>query len=252
MRHNPIMAGFRCQPLISNIPGSFPWIVVTILAVAAAMVLAVPPVDLSIKANPASRPPPALVETRIVTVGEDQNHRSLPFTVYVLAQELSWKLESTEDLEGEKTILSPELTVAINHAQDVFCVGTASFEGGSQAEEARAAQRAGKLAQWVGTVIGKPGHTRLFTLNAGQYKGPTELISSYQRKAIILVTGPHDDKVDLGEGLRSGLEQTQQTSPVVYSLLHHYSRSREWLKLANGPARPIGRGKKRGVSPRMP
>jgi hypothetical protein len=142
-------------------------------------------------------------------------------------------MESADDLEGAQTVLGPELIVAINHAPDVFCVGTASFEGGTHAEEARAGQRARKLAQWVGAVIGNPKSTRLFTLNAGQYKGPPELVSSYQRKAIILVTGPHDDKVNLSEGLSSGLERAQQTSPVVYSLLHQYSRSREWLKLSN-------------------
>jgi hypothetical protein len=172
---------------------------------------------------------------QITTVGYDKNQRSLPFTVYVLTQQLSWKLKSSDDLEGMQTLFSPELAFAINHARDIFCVGTASSEGGTRAEEARAAQRAGRLAQWVSTIIAHPGHPRLFTLNAGQYKGPQELDSSYQRKAIILLTGPHDDKVDLTEGLQSGLEQQQQTSPVIYSLLHQYSMSKVWLKLADDP-----------------
>jgi hypothetical protein len=211
----------------------------TILAVAAT----VPPGNLWMTAGSESGPLPAQVETRINTVGYDKNQRPLPFTVYVLTQQLSWKLESTDDLEGGQTMLSPELIVAINHARDVFCVGTASFEGITHVEEARAAQRAGQLMRWVETVIENPRHTRLFTLNAGQYKGPKELVSSYQRRAIILVTGPHDDDVDLSEGLTSGLEQKQLTSPVVYSLLHHYSRSNEWLRLSSDPAPTIGRGK---------
>jgi hypothetical protein len=247
MRRNPIMSGFRRHPPIGNIPGSFLWILLTILSIVVAVPFGTlritPRIAPRIAPSPKSGPLPAQVETRIATVGEDQNHRRLPFTVYVLAQQLSWKLESAEDLEGEQTMLSPELIVAINQAQDVFCVGTASFEGDTRAEEARAAQRAGKLAQWVATVIGNPRRTRLFTLNAGQYKGPKELVSSFQRKAIILVTGPHDEKVDLSQGLRSGLEQTQRTSPVVYSLLHHYSRSNEWLKLSKDPALNVGRGK---------
>jgi hypothetical protein len=37
---------------------------------------------------------PALVETRISTVGYEKNHRTLPFSVYVLTQQFSWKLES--------------------------------------------------------------------------------------------------------------------------------------------------------------
>jgi hypothetical protein len=232
MRRNPLYANFRCQPLMSNIPGSFAWILSIILAVVAAVTLGNP----WMKANVPPDPLPAQVETRINTVGYDKNQRRLPFTVYVLAQRVSWKLDSTQDLEGGQTLLNPELIGAINRARDVLCVGTASFEGGTQAEEARAAQRAAKLAQWVGTVIGNPKHTRLFTLSAGQYKGPKELASSYQRRAIILVTEPHDDDVSMTEALRSGLEQKQQTSPLVYSLLHHYSRSDEWLSLSNDPA----------------
>ena len=149
--------------------------------------------------------------------------------VYVLTDQVSWKLESTEELEGGRKLLSAELATAVNQARDVFCVGTASFEGGTEAEEARAEQRSGELARWIGTAIEKPNLVHLYTLNAGQYKGPPILASASQRKAIILVTGPHDDKVDLAEGLKSGLER-QQASPLVYSLLHHYSRSHEWLR----------------------
>jgi len=96
-------------------------------------------------------------------------------------------------------------------------------------EEARAAQRARQLAEWVKTAIGSPRQTRVFTLNAGQYRGPRELGSSYQRRAVILVAGPHEEDVNMSEGLRSGLEQQQQASPLIYMLLHQYSRSLEWL-----------------------
>jgi hypothetical protein len=184
--------------------------------------------------------PPAQVEARIDTVGQDKNHRSLPFTVYVLAQQLSWQLESTRDLEGGATLLSPALIAAINGAPEVLCVGTASFEGTTLTEEARAGERAGKMAQWVGMAIRNP-HTRVITLNAGQYRGPADTESSQQRKAVILITGPHDDQVDLSEALRSGLERIRQTSPVVDSLLDHYSRSNQWLKHLN--ARDIKSGR---------
>ena len=176
---------------------------------------------------------PDQVETRIATVGYDKKQLRLPFTVYVLTRQLSWKQKSTDELEEGHTMLSPELIAAIGGARDVFCVGTASFEGVTQVEEARAAQRAAKLAQWLATVVENPRQTRLFALNAGQYQGPKDLVSAYQRKAIILITGPHDDDVDLSESLTSGLEQLQQNSPVVYSLLHYYSRSGEWLNLSN-------------------
>jgi hypothetical protein len=232
MRRIPVKPGFRWQPLMSNVPGSFLWILLTILM----LVVAVPLGTFWMNAGLDSRPLPPQVEMRINTLGYDKNQRRLPFTIYVLTQEFSWKLESSDAMEGGQTMLSPELITAINHAGDVFCVGTASFEGVTRTEEARAAQRAGKLAHWVGAVVANPKHTRLFTLNAGQYIGPRELLSSSQRKAIILVSGPHDDDVDLSEGLTSGLEQKQQTSPVIYSLLHHYSRSNEWLKLSHDPA----------------
>jgi hypothetical protein len=215
--------------LLSGIPASFPWTLLAILAVASiplAGYLSAPPV---VESAPAA----AQVEIRIVANGYDKNQRSLPFTVFVLTQGLSWKLESATDLEGGQTLLNPELIAAIRRAPDVFCVGTASFEGITQAEEARAAKRARKLAQWVAAVVPAANRTRIFTLNAGQYKGPAEPDSAYQRKAIIIATGAHDAGVNLAEGLTSGLELQQQTFPVVYSLLHHYSRSKEWLDISS-------------------
>lgn len=239
MRQNFLKAGFGRQRLMSDIPGSVPWILATLLAVAA-----VPFSNLPRPARVEPTPPPAnvvSVETKIATEGHDSHQRALPFTVYVLTQQLSWKLKSTTDLEDGERLLSPELTVAINGARDVFCVGTASIEGTTPQEEARAAQRAAQLAQWVASTVRNPGQTRIFTLNAGQYRGPNELDSVYQRKAILIITGPHDDEVDLGEGLTSGLEHQQQVSPVVYSLLHHYSRSNEWLKVLDRPGEATSR-----------
>jgi hypothetical protein len=227
MRRNPILARFPLQPLMSKIPGSFTWILLTLFA----GVIIIPRSHPPAKTVPEPPPLPVQVEARIPTVGYDKNHRRLPFTVYVLTEQMSWKLRSTDDLEGTQPLLSPELIHTINEARDIFCVGAASFEGGRRAEEARAAQRAGKLAEWVAGIVAKPGHPAVFALNAGQYEGPKDLVSSNQRKAIILITGPHDDQVDLSEGLQSGLEQ-QQASPVIYDLLHHYSRSNEWLKLS--------------------
>jgi hypothetical protein len=228
MLSNPILSAIHNRPLISNIPASVGCVLFTVVGVALAVLFgnfapkaAAPPV--------AAPPPPAQVETVVPTQGQDSSGRSLPFTVYVLAAQLSWRLESTNELEGGQTLLSPVLVAAINGAAEVFCVGTASFEGGARAEEARAGERAGRLAQWVGTAVANTS-THVFTLNAGQYRGPQELSSPQQRKAVILITGPHDPAVDLGEALRSGLEQIRRTSPVVNSLLSDYSRSNVWLR----------------------
>jgi hypothetical protein len=216
----------RCRPVIGNIPGSVPWI----LSVVLAPMMVLPFANLSSPPRVEPVPPPAQVETRINAEGFDRQHRALPFTLYVLTQQFSWKLESTADLEGGETLLNAELTDAINHGREVFCVGTASFEGARGLEEARAAERARTLAEWVRTAIVDPSKTRVFALNAGQYVGPKELESSYQRKAIIIATGQHEEDVDLREALTSGLERQQQTSPLVYNLLHQYSRSNEWLR----------------------
>jgi hypothetical protein len=221
---------FSLIPPTAGIPASFPLILLALLLVLAAVPLSNPP-RAGPKPEPAPVPLPVQVESRIATEGLDQHQRRLPFTVYVLSQELSWKLESVTDLEGEQALLIPELAEAIDGAQDVFCIGTASFEGRTAREEARAAQRARTLGDWVKCAIKDPGKTRLFTVNAGQYRGPEELASSKQRKAIIIVTQGHADDVDLGDALRSGLEKKQQEYPVVASLLRHYSRSDEWLKL---------------------
>jgi hypothetical protein len=232
MRPNLLKAGFSRQRPFSGIPGSFSWILLIL-----AVVVTVPFSQVPRPPPVPATPPPATVlsvETQINAEGFDSHRRALPFTVFILTHELSWKLESASDLEGGQSLLSPDLTAAINRARDVFCVGTASFEGAPRTEEARAAQRASRLTQWVAAIIRNPGHTRLFALNAGQYQGPPELDSAYQRKAILIVTGPHEEEVDLSEGLTSGLEQQQQAFPVVYSLLHDYSRSNEWLEALKG------------------
>jgi hypothetical protein len=227
MLSNPILSAIHNRPLMSNIPASVACVLFTVVGVALAVLFG----DFApkVSAPPPAAPPPALVETHISTEGQDSTGRSLPFTVYVLAAQLSWRLESTNELEGGQTLLSPVLVAAINAAAEVFCVGTASFEGGARAEEARAGERAGRLAQWVGTAVANTS-TRVITLNAGQYRGPKELASLEQRKAVILITGPHDAAVDLGEALRSGLERIRQTNPVVNSLLSDYSRSHVWLR----------------------
>ena len=239
MNHK-VKPAFRRQPLISGIPGSFPLILLAILLVAATLPLSHRPPPP--RAETAPPPFPAPVEARIQAEGYDRRHRSLPFTVYVLSQQLSWKLESVTGLEGDQPLLNPELAAAINRAQDVFCVGTASFEGGTSAEEARAAQRARSLAQWVRAVIREPDRIRVFSLNAGQYKGPPELQSTHQRKAILIVTAGHAQDVDLGDALASGLAKKQREYPILFSLLHHYSRSGVWLRTPIGPGpQPMAR-----------
>jgi hypothetical protein len=231
MRANPITTRFHDRPLQSNIPASVACILFTLIAAALGVLYGDFPAKVSHApaAPPAPAPVQVQVEARIPTLGQDKNGRSLPFTVYVLAAQLSWRMESTDGLEGGNTLLSPALTAALNHAAEVFCVGTASFEGGTRIEEARAGQRARQLEQWVETAVTNT-QIRVFALNAGQYKGPAELVSSDQRKAVILITGPHDGAVDLSQALRSGLERIRQTSPVVNSLLEDYSRSNEWLR----------------------
>lgn len=226
-----LKATFR-QPPIATIPASFP-LILTILAALATFPLCYVAGPSGVPATPQA----GQIETRIQAEGLDKHHRALPFTVYILSQTLSWKLESVTNLEGEHAFLNLELTAAINRARDVFCIGTASWEGATQMEEERAAQRARKLAQWIGSVIRDPKKTRLFSVNAGQYNGPQELHSAEQRKAIVITTEGHAEDVDMGDALNSGLQKKQQEYPFIYSLLHHYSKSSEWLGLLNAPTR---------------
>ena len=225
----------RRQALVSDLPPSVPFILLAMLIVVVTVAPGLVPKPRPAVAPPPPPPPPPRiqVEARIPMDGFDQHHRRLPFTVYVLSQDFSWKLESTTDLDGGATLLNPELEAAVNRAREVFCIGTASYEGDTGREEARADRRAAVLSQWIEAAIQKPEQTRLFRLNAGQYKGPAELASALQRKAIIIATDGHEDGVDLSAALRSGLEKKQHEFPVVYSLLHHYSRSAAWLKFKN-------------------
>ncbi len=211
--------------LITHVPGAVPLILWTVL-----LSMLVVPLGYMVRA-PESGPTvkaakvAVAIETRIASEGFDKQHRRVPFTVYILSEQFSWKLESTTDFESPENLVSPELRMAINKSRDVLCIGTASFEGAVRTEEARAAQRARILAQWIGGAILDSRKTRLFTVNAGQYQGPGDLLSTYQRRAIIIATSEHQDNVDLGDALRSGLEGKQKEYPIIASLLHHYSRS---------------------------
>ena len=215
---------WRREAFISNIPASAVVILLSILVLTVATTLGLP-----FPARKAPAASPAVIESRIQTEGYDRQKRRVPFTVYVLSQQLSWRLESVTELDGQQTLLDPELDAEINRARDVFCVGTASFEGATRTEEVRAARRAGNLARWIESVVLDSRKTRVFRLSAGQYKGPKGMQSTYQRKAILIATGPHDEGVDLADALKSGLQKKQEEYPVVYSLLHDYSRSDEWL-----------------------
>ena len=232
----------RLQPLSSNIPGAF----VAVFGCVLALSLSVPFLCLSNAGAPASAEPPppdppSQIETRIQTDGLDRPRHALPFTIYILSHELSWKLQSVSDLEGSQPLLNPELSAALNQAREVFCIGTASHEGATRKEEARAAARAQTLANWIEPVIQSPERLRVFRLNAGQYNGPPELESSLQRKAVLMIAGDHSDEVNLSEALESGLRKKQQDYPIVYSLLHQYSRSRQWLRQLSAADRPGSR-----------
>jgi len=223
----------RLKPTADGIPPAFAPLLLA-LAIVVALPFSFQPKKPRAAAPAPSPPPPPVVqvETRIPAQGVDRQGRRLPFTVYVLSDQLSWKLESVTDLEGRQPLLNAELREAITRGQDVFCVGTASFEGNTLREEARAAERARTLARWV--QAGIEVHVRVFQVNAGQYKGPPEGMGSpNQRKAIIIVTQGHADDVVLGDALRSGLESRQREYPIVASLLHDYSRSGEWLRVLN-------------------
>jgi len=182
-------------------------------------------------AKPSRSADPALppVDARIPAEGYDANHRRLPFTIYVLSQQLSWKLASSTALEQDGTLVDSELEAGIQRARYVFCIGTASREGGTGREEMRAARRAECLAGWVRSVIRGPRAARLILLNAGQYQGRNTTASAGQRKAILITAEGSDEGVNLGQALASGLEKKQEEYPVVRSLLHDYSRSRIWL-----------------------
>ena len=95
MLSNPILSAIHNPPLKSNIPASVACVLFTVVGVSLAVLFgdfapktAAPP--------PAAPPPaPAQVETRISTEGQDSSGRSLPFTVYVLAAQLSWPLPAS-------------------------------------------------------------------------------------------------------------------------------------------------------------
>jgi len=224
-----LRAAFRSRPIFNSVPAAVPIILLGILLLATVPLVYLLNVP---KPQPRAEATRVEIERTIQSEGFDKQGRRLPFTVYVLSAQRSWKLESASDLEDDRPLVSPELVAALHQARDVFCIGTASFEGRRNVEEARAALRAETLAGWLTGAMPQPHKIRVYRLNAGQYVGPQKLESTDQRKAIIIITQGHDEDVSLRDALKSGLSKKQRDNPIVYSLLHHYSRSDKWLKLS--------------------
>src|SRR5262249_1467609 len=88
-----LISRFRRRPLIAGIPAVVPLILVVVLlwpfGIVALIEFGRPDAPGVI-----APPPPPIVEARVQTEGSDSRHRTVAFTVYVLSQRVSWRLES--------------------------------------------------------------------------------------------------------------------------------------------------------------
>ena len=139
------------------------------------------------------------------------------FRVVYLTREKKWKFESTELLETNEKV-EDVLPDFINNIPDfqsslgVVAVGLASQEGKIQEEEARATERADKIADVLRTASASK---ELYTLSLGQYLVKEKIdkkLTGYQRRVIligILEKEAESKKIEIEKALRLALRDTE-------------------------------------------
>jgi hypothetical protein len=137
---------------------------------------------------------------------------------------------SAEELEKEgrvfkgndiaTAIFDGEVTAALASAREIIAVGTASQEGESGQELARAGRRAEATAALSKTAIN--ADMPVWSLNLGQYRDPCAACetsgTSWQRPFIVVAVKSMEDGTNLGEALADAMTgKTTLPSPASYS-----------------------------------
>jgi hypothetical protein len=128
--------------------------------------------------------------------GKDKQGHPASFDFIILTDEYTWAKGSTTDVvsadkvipqsEVADRVLTPQVRASLDSASDLIAVGLASQEGERAQEEARAADRAKTVVEWI-KKVSKPD-LALWTLTLGQYdkacKHQEDADSSFERPVI--------------------------------------------------------------------
>jgi len=168
---------------------------------------------------------------------DKQNRRGL-FDFVVLIMEFLWVGSSYNQLERDgvviqlesiaQTIFDRDMRYALESASDIIAVGTASQEGITKVEIARANRRARETAKLIKSTL--ENKVPLWVLNLGQYRDPCEncdvVETNWQRPFIVIAVVKKDENLNLKEALRdamsgrSKLPSTQRYSDFKFLRYH--------------------------------
>lgn len=162
--------------------------------------------------------------------GTDRQGRRGVFDVVVLTKTYGWVRGSTNELEKDDRILSPQeiqseilapqLRQGLGSALGLIAVGLASQEGDVDREEQRSGLRAGRIAQWVRDALGE--RIPMWTLNLGRYIDPCtdceDEDTSWQRPFIVIAVRSVDQGTHISEALADAMSGTANLpAPSRYS-----------------------------------
>ncbi|HML27496.1 MAG TPA: hypothetical protein PKE16_01400 [Hyphomicrobium sp.] len=162
--------------------------------------------------------------------GTDREGRRGVFDIVVLTKIYGWVRGSTNELEKDDRILSPQdiqnevlapqLRQGLGSALGLIAVGLASQEGDVAREEQRGDLRAIRIAQWVRDALGN--RIPMWTLNLGRYIDPCtdceDEDTSWQRPFIVIAVRSVDQGTHISEALADAMSGTTNLpAPSRYS-----------------------------------
>lgn len=162
--------------------------------------------------------------------GRDKAGRRGTFDVVVAKKQFLWVRGSSDELEKngvvlareklESEVLDAEVRAGLANAREIIAVGTASQEGDSREETARAGRRAARTAEILAAAI--DGAVPISTLNLGQYRErcPTcdRGATNWQRPFMVIAVKELESGADLGEALADAMSgKDKLPSPASYS-----------------------------------
>jgi hypothetical protein len=174
----------------------------------------------------------------IYQVGFDKSHKKLSLYIDILDKQCTWKKDSiiaAEYVYDKRTISLEQYfqhqsyLQKINEAQNIICLGNASYEEDlktpakfrKKQEEDRASIRAKHLQG----IIKKLAHSTVFvhTANLGQYRIANSPSSNSQRAIIIIRVMQKEDDVNMNQALYDALNKTKELPFDI----HQFSLARD-------------------------
>ena len=185
--------------------------------------------------SPPPEKPPEVNRVIYEPVIKDNKGRAATIAIYLLTDDYRWAMGRWDLLENNERQVdfSPAMTLQMNHAAEVICIGASSeemepglsYDDGRRREEWRAEQRAEAIAKWVRATLRRPANVR--KLNIG-HRDPASaedaaFDTSDQRRVIIILVLKEDEGIDFDQALRNKLREEKGKQPIYNTILTRYS-----------------------------